>query len=593
MKLHHQYLLALSILSTQLPSSFAQAASDQQHLATFFNPRSISRDAARDLVGWANYINKNNDGEKVYGALSITPEWTQTFRSNRITQCLFGNSLINSNCSPYLKISGSEVADRGEQDLLADYFYLPTDFESTVCFKPVIDNFIIDIGWYLGLDAWKKGFYFWLHAPLAHTRWDINITESVINPGVNGYSAGYFAPSAIDRGTLLEQFTDFANGKTLPNIDDITFQELKFAEMSNNRLIKTRVGEIRSGFGWNFYAEDDYHAGFNGQVAFPTGLRPKGEFLFEPMVGNGHFWELGFGANAHYTFWHNQDETKAWMIYGDMNITHLFTTRQARTFDLKSAGPLSRYMLAMEVKQPATNLLGNGTAPSGQFNNDYLPVANATTLNVNVDITIQADIVLMLNYRSGKMSYDFGYNYWGRTGENITLRTIESFAEQTFALKGDARMFGFGRNTTNTVALSATESQATVHTGTNKNTNNTNNNIDFPELATTSTLPSLPLQYAPNNNNPSDQINTSVPPVFMTYNDIDVQGAGSHDSSSKLFAHISYTASTDNDWQPYIGVGGSIEFDHSPKRNCKINNCSSSCGASQWGIWMKTGATFN
>jgi len=569
----------------------------EQHLATFFNPRSISRDAARDLAGWVNYINKNEDGSSVYGALSLTPEWTQTFRNQRITSCLFGDSLIyNGSCDPYLKIAGSHVADRSPQDLLADYFYLPPDFESVVAFNPSIDNFIIDLGFYLGLDAWKKGFYFWLHAPFAHSRWDINITENVINPGVEGYSAGYFAPSEIERGTLLEQFTNFTNGKTLPNIDDIAFQELKFAEMSNKRLIKTRVAEIRTALGWNFYAEDDYHAGFNGQVAFPTGLRPKGEFLFEPMVGNGHFWELGFGASAHCTFWRNEDDTKQWLIYGDVNVTHLFTTRQARTFDLKSAGPLSRYMLAMEMKQPATNLLGNGKIPSAQFNNDYLPVANITTLNVNVDITIQADIVLMLNYTSKNMSYDIGYNYWARTQENITLKTIESFAESTFALKGDARIFGFELSNTTPVALSATESRATIHAGTNTTNNNTNNTIDFPQLATTNPpLPATPvnLQYAPNNSAPADQIKTSIPPVFMTYNDIDVQGAGSRDSSSKLFGHVSYTSPGNAEWQPYIGIGASVEFDHSPTRNTKNNNCSSICGASQWAIWMKTGTTFN
>src|SRR5690606_38200308 len=134
---------------------------------------------------------------------------------------------------------------------------------------------------------------------------------------------------------------------------------------------------------------------------------------------------------------------------------------------------------------------------------------------------------------------------------------------------------------------------ATIHSGTNKNTNTTNNNIDFPRLATTSPLPALPLQNAPNNTTPSDQINTSIPPVFMTYNDVDTQAAGSRDSSSKIFGHISYTMPGNKEWQPYIGFGGSVEFDHSPKHNLTNNNCSSVCGASQWGIWMKTGATFN
>jgi hypothetical protein len=610
MKLRHLSLLVLTTITTSIHT--------KQHLATFFNPRSISRDAARDLVGWENYINKNITDKSVYGTLSITPEWTQTFRSNRMTSCLFGDSLIensfvssneivfNRKKSPVLKISGSQVNNRGPKDLLADYFYLPSDFESIIHFRPVIDNFIIDFGFYLGLDAWAKGLYFWLHAPFAHTRWDLNIDETIINVGVNNYASGYFAPSTIERGILLENFTDFINGKTLPNVDDIAFQELKFAQMSQKRLIKSRVAEIRTAVGWNFFAEDHYHVGFNGQLAFPTGLRPKSKFLFEPIVGNGHFWELGVGLSSHYTFWRNEDYTRHCMLYTDINITHLFTTRQARTFDLISAGPLSRYMLATEMTSPAINLRGNtGAIPSAQFNNEYLPVANITTLNVDVDITLQADIVLMFNYTSGNVSYDFGYNYWARSKENITLPQIESFTEGMFALKGDAQIFGFQFNTTNPIALSATESQATIHTGKNLPSTGTsdpiliqaaqhNPDIDFPQLATTNpaSTPTVNIQIAPNNTTVSDQINTSIPPVFLTFNDIDVTDSGSHDSSSKLFAHIAYTSPTHKQWQPYIGVGGFVEFDHSPKHNNKNNNHFSTCGTSQWGLWLKTGATF-
>jgi|SRR5581483_11611817 len=606
MKFRHLSLLVLTTITLHITT--------KQHLATFFNPRSISRDAARDLAGWANYINKNVLDKSVYGAISITPEWTQTFRNDRITQCLFGNSLTNAIIPgkkdgsiqkvTALKISGSQVDNRGQTDLLADYFYLPTDFQSIVHFKPVIDNFVIDFGFYLGLDAWAKGLYFWLHAPFAHTRWDINIQEDVTDIGHNSYAPGYFTPSEIERGQLLENFTDFVNGKSINNIDNIVFEELKFAKMSQNRLTKSRVAEIRTAIGWNFFAENDFHVGFNGQVAFPTGLRPKSIFLFEPIVGNAHFWELGAGLSGHYTFWRNDDYTKHWLFYVDVNLTHLFTTRQARTFDLLSAGPLSRYMLVTAMTSPAINLRGEtGAIPVAQFNNEYAPLANITTLNVNVDITLQADIVFMFNYTSGNISYDVGYNFWGRSGENITLPQIESFTEGVYTLKGDAQMFGFVFNSPIPVALSATESQATIYAGTNMpSTGSTdpiiikaaqhNPAIDFPQLATTNALPPLPLQVSPNNNNPNDQINTSIPPVFLTFNDIDVTDSGSHDSSSKLFAHISYTSPNHKQWKPYIGVGGFVEFDHSPKHNDKNNNHSSECGASQWGLWLKTGATY-
>ncbi len=591
------------LLSLTLALGFSCLAQTEQRVATSFNTRSISRNAARDLAGWTNYINKDNSPETVYGALSVTPEYNHTFNGHHITRTLFGDNLIEDGCRQHLKISGSQVKNRSSQDLLADYFYLPSDFQSVVQFKPVIDNVIIDFGFYLGLDAWAKGLYLWIHAPFAHTRWDININETIIDPGVNNYIPGYFTPDELLRNQLLDSFTDFVNGKAIKNTDHITFQELNFAQMSTERLVKSRMAEIRTAIGWNFFAEKDYHVGFNGQVAWPTGLRPDALFLFEPLVGNGHFWELGFGLNGHYDFWYSEDGLSHCCFYADFNVTHLFRTRQARSFDLTKSGTLSRYMLIMEMTSPAVSLQGeNGDIPSAQFNNDYLPLANITTLDVEVSIAVQADIVLMLNATHRNWSFDFGYNYWGRSPDNITLRQNESFAEKTFAIKGDAHEFGFLPNSTSFIALSATEDNATIHAGTNIPGNSvtnpaTNPNIDFPQFAVDQPPvgPGLNLLYAPNLAlTPANFINTSVPPIFITRNDLNFCGTQTSGSSNKLFYHLSYTWNDKIEWQPYLGFGGEAEWGSTTKRNCKpCDDHNPQAATSQWSVWVKTGATFN
>ncbi len=593
MKTKYLSPLALTIISIS-------SINAEQHVATSFNTRSISRNAARDLAGWTNYINKDSSRDTVYGAISVTPEYNHTFNSSAITRTLFGDNLSGNKKCQHLTISGSQVNNRGPQDLLADYFYLPTDFESTVQFKPVIDNVIIDFGFYLGLDAWTKGLYFWLHAPFAHTRWDLNIDETVSNPGINNAEQGYYTPDTLPRNLLLDRFTEFANGLSVPNTENIGFEELNFGKMSNKRLIKSRLAEIRTGIGWNFFAEQNYHCGFNGQLAAPTGLRPDAEFLFEPLVGNGHFWELGFGLNGHYNFWHNQDETAHCSFYGDINITHLFKTRQARSFDLTTGGTLSRYMLAMEMISPAVNLQGpTGDIPSAQFDNNFIPLANITTLDVEVSIAVQADIVLMFNVTRNNFSFDLGYNYWGRSADHITLRSNESFAEKTFALKGDAHVFGFTPNSTGFTALSATEDKATIHAGTNftSPTPATNPNIDFPQQAINKPEigPGINLLYAQNLPNvPANFINTSIPPIFITRNDLNLEGAQTAGSSNKLFSHISYTWNDKTEWQPYLGVGGEVEWGSKTKSSCKpCNDHVPQCSTSQWGVWVKTGATFN
>lgn len=596
----HCLLKALALYL--IASTFAHA---EQRVATSFNTRSISRNAARNLAGWTNYINKDSSPDVVYGSISITPEYSHTFSGNNITKSLFGSNLIGKDCAQHLKISGSQTIDRSPQDLLADYFYLPTDFESTVQFKPVIDNVILDFGFYMGLDAWAKGVYFLLHAPFAHTRWDLNINEKIINPGNNNSVAGYLTPAELPRNQLLDSFTQFVNGKTIPNTQNVAFQELGFAQMSNERLVKSRMAEVRTYVGWNFFAEPDYHVGFNGQIAWPTGLRPDALYLFEPLVGNGHFWELGFGLNGHYNFWQSEDELSHCCFYIDCNITHLFRTRQARTFDLTRAGTLSRYMLAMETTSPAVNLQGaNGMIPSAQFDNDFLPVANMSTLDVEVSVAIQADIVLLFNATHRNWSFDFGYNYWGRSADNITIRQNESFTEKMFALKGDAHVFGYLPDTTNFVALSATQDNATIHTGKNLPATGTTDSsiitnaaknpaIDFPQPAQTSPG-GLNLVYAPNTAlDPNNLINTSVPPIFITRNDLDLVGAQTSGSSNKLFYHLSYTWNDTTHWQPYLGFGGEVEWARPTKYDCKpCSEHDAQGSASQWGLWVKTGANY-
>ena len=575
----------------------------QRAVTPYYSIRSQGRNAARNAVGWTNHIHQY-DADTTYACIAITPEYTRSFRHKGINRCLFGDNLIDN--ESMLQISGTRATNRGTKDLLADYFFLPTDFESTVQFKPLIDNFLVDFSCYLGLDEWYEGLYFWLHTPLTHTRWDTNISEQVGKPGVNRHDAGYFSTDDnLFRNLLLKNFTEFVNGKSVTDVANITFQGLRFAKISSKRLNRTRLAEIRAATGCNFWLEKDYHVGANVQFAAPTGLRPKGNFLFEPVVGNGHHWEAGVGINGHYTFWRSDNETRHASFHIDAHITHLFKTRQKRTFDLKKNGTLSRYMTAIKMGKPTEDLLVNGTAPSAQFRNEFLPVANISTLNVDVRVGIQADITAMFNIAcdASGFSLDIGYNYWGRSRERITLRKKDVFQENTFALKGDAHVFGFKLGSANAVALSATQNRATTHAGKNFPANGTtdaatinaaklNPNIDNAQLATDATdpAPAINLQFEPNNDAVGDQINTSFNPIFITEDDFDIDGARTKGSSCKVFTHFSYTWQDKDEYKPYLGVGGEVEFDH---RNSNNNNDRSKCAVSQWGIWFKAGAMFD
>jgi hypothetical protein len=142
--------------------------------------------------------------------------------------------------------------------------------------------------------------------------------------------------------------------------------------------------------------------------------------------------------------------------------------------------------------------------------------------------------------------------------------------------------------------------------GTNNDINN--NNIDNPKVA----------QVNPTGANPpalvnlvafetfpaaTPTINTSNPPVFISIDDLDVEGAEQRGLSHKVFTHFSYTWRDCSDrWMPYVGAGFSAEFgshsgsgDDCETTTIECDTCPSSlsCALSKWAVEIKGGVAFH
>jgi hypothetical protein len=615
----------------------------------YLAPRSQGINGARELVGWQSQINKW-DMCCNYGSFSITPEYGQTFRPHRITEALFSDALVgNDSCHNHcdstchndcsdddcnscdkILIQGSQVADRNAKALMAENFYLPTDYSSEITFKPKVQNFIVDFNYYQGLDEWAEGLYFRIHTPLAHTRWNLHYCENILEAGVNPMDAGYFNDEytfvdsttiGLDRDALLENFGQYVSEcKAIESTDTITYNALNAARWSKCSKTKTGLAELTAAFGWNFVRRENFLFGLNIRAAAPTGNRPHGSYIFEPIVGNGKHWELGGGLNMWWTWWKSCDEDRNFTMYLDAYVTHMFKTRQCRTFDLKDK-PLSRYMLAMKFTDEVSDLVAGSefAAPDYQFANVFTPLANLTTIPVDVSYAAQGEVILKFAYTHCNFQFDFGYDFWGRTCPKICKRCDccnNGFKDNVWGLKGDASVYGFNASTHLTaVPLSATESEATIFAGTNDpitnaSTWNTNLNIDNPQLAYNTSDAHLQI-----NNDGWVNVNTSLEPVLLTENDLDICSAKTKAYSNKIFTHLGYTWKEHECFTPYLGVGGEVEFgcrDKNCDDNCH-NGCHTSCHTSsnchnhcngdntncnkfaftQWGIWLKGGFSFN
>ncbi len=274
---------------------------------------------------------------------------------------------------------------------------------------------------------------------------------------------------------------------------------------------------------------------------------------------------------------------------------------------------LSRYMLAAKFTANDTSPFLYGDPDEGvttfatisdfKFAGEYTPVANLTTFCVDVSSNVQIDWVAMLTYSRCNFNLDLGYELWYRGCEkfNNDCETASLITENTWALKGDAYVYGFAAAANanlpialnQPVALGGTESNATVYQGAT---------IDNQEFAVAGNQAATQFVLLNNSATPDTQALTSIQSIFLSSDNINVCNA-SRGFSNKIFAHVSYSWDCEC-WQPYFGGGAMGEF--GPGSGCKkscntptttTTDCDSTyrctnSAFSQWGIWLKGGFVF-
>lgn len=493
---------------------------------SFFSPRSQSVNAARELVGWWPYIHQYGK-DSCYGVFCLAPEFTQSFRNARMAQALFGTDTIS--------ITGSLVANRAENDMLADYFGLSPAYESQVTFNPEIRNFILPFYGYIGFDRWVKGLYLQFQVPFVHTRWDLRPCETIFESGADiPFPAGYMAQEALTaRNCSFVQA--LSAGFPYGQVDEPICNGLFGCLQTQNAL-----SDVQIALGYDFVLREHGHAGLNLRFSVPTGTRPNGHYLFEPIVGNGKHWELGVGFTGQVLTWEKDGTQELWFLTNG-NFTYMFNARQCRSFDFCCNGFGSRFILMKEFDE-TQNYIGS-----------TIPAINRTTLSVDVSMNIQMDLVLMLGYKYRNFYFDIGYNAYLRSAEKIHLDCECQPDLSIYGLKGIQDVtFADGE------LSNATQSCATIYGNYFEDQN---------------------LVADPNS------------PVLLSACDINLNSAASpRILTQKFFAHLSGQFCMTDHIIPFLGVGGEIEFEGINRNNTCISNENT---LSQWGVWVKGGASFH
>lgn len=534
--------------------------------STVFIPRSQGANTARELAGWEEFIHQYDVGE-YYLTTGQVLGFYHSFRPERIARSLFGSSALH--------FSGSQVPGRGRCELLADNFGLSPYFQGSVFFHPTISNIVFDNQFFIGLDPWACGLYARIHAPLVHTRWNLKMRQVVeAEPLCGDFPACYMGP---DEAPASCDAIDALNGQR-------TFgamqQPWHYGRFRNCAQTLTRLADIDLILGYNIWQSDNGHAGFYVQAVAPTGNKPTGRFIFEPIVGNAKHWELGLGFSGHWVLWEKGLEHNL-AVYVEGNVTHMFRNTQTRSFDFCNYGPLNRYMLLKEFESVNDSLVYTG---------NLIPGINVATRPVHVSIPLKGDISAKLCYRSPCFIVDLGYNFYGKMKERIHF--LKSTNTKLYGIKGTEGTCGLEYATVGNpaqfgplvgkISLNSTQSQSSLLC-----VGPTDNLVAVsPQNPGDIVVTAFSRQTGEIDGTDVLRAFDSAPPVLLNVDNLDKRtGQMPAEATHKVFGYLGYNF-YQADWcyNPYIGIGGELEFD--------ARSCAERTALNQWGVWLKGGFEF-
>lgn len=246
------------------------------------------------------------------------------------------------------------------------------------------------------------------------------------------------APAAVDP-TAVTPATE-PDALSLTNFFHGTFEEAEGPEKENvslenlqEKLTKARirkdhsragVGDIDFNFGYKVFQSDQRHLFVKVTLGVPTGNESCGNYLFEPICGNGGHVALGLGLDTGAQVW--SDDRAVIKILGAARHKYLFEGTETRTPGVKGL-PLGQYYLAARL--------------NNKLKDPLFPAANVITQKLLIKPGHQLEGMIAGSFSCSNFVADAGYNLFWKDSENVWFKrwkdNVYGIVPQTFNVQTD------------------------------------------------------------------------------------------------------------------------------------------------------------
>lgn len=384
---------------------------------TFFSVRPQDSNTVRRILtrhAINNY--RINEFEKFNG--NFTFEVQKSFNNNSLAEWfLFKNKRCLS-----IGVPGNNQKYDIDANQLGLAINSDHELKGLICFKPKIENYIFDFDFTFNLDCILCGLWTRFELPVVHAINSLGISVLKDNVKKETFSEGFFTldcqSTQVPFKCVLQALDGVKPFGAVPTLDSGIFYP--------KDMKKTALAGIHFDLGYDIVANENSYLNSSLHIVFPTGTRPKGRYLFEPVIGANKSWQVGLTLNSGIKLLERSDANISFFM--ETVMTHLFKSKQTRLFNLNN-GPLSFLLLLKEFDFTQEDLIRANRA------------ANVFTGETKIGADFMFDGSWMLQISKCDLFINIGYNLWARTREKRDSTVcFRNFKENQFAIKGNTHL---------------------------------------------------------------------------------------------------------------------------------------------------------
>ncbi len=365
---------------------------------SFLMPRPTNQDAVLMHSLTHNFV--SNTEIKNPLALSATVFYEQSTNAKGLARYFFPNNKTELTIRTDVTAGPTDIW-AGDLNIIGKDDPVTHDqlpFSSKIKIRPERKHFGFVLQGLKKFELFKR-FFLQVDVPFVQVEHNVNFTEfDVVNAAQNHQGLPSLLGGATDARLdflIVTNATEAFNGPALHH-----------AKIKDGTQKLAGIADINLKIGYEALRGASGYLQLFTNFIIPMGYEPKAEFLFEPLIGNGRHFGLGVGLEGDILI--RKKDRFDITLFGMLDVNYLFEDGELRTFDLKSRGPWSRYILV--------------TDPDFLNLSQFFPAADYLTLRAKITPRVVFNFMTQLACNFHAFDINFGYNLWARSSEKVALK---------------------------------------------------------------------------------------------------------------------------------------------------------------------------